>query len=110
MALSHLKMLYEELDQQGIRNFSVTINVYLDSSSAIAMGSSFRDTKHTRHILRRFHFVRHGVETNQYRLLWVGTEDQLADIGTKNLLGPRENVLVTIIIVKVAKDSSAQEV
>jgi len=42
------------------------IPIILDSSSAIAMGSSFQDTKHTRQVMQRFYFVR-----DQQRHNWL---------------------------------------
>lgn len=49
MAMSHLTMLLDELEQVASCR---TIPIILDSSAAIAMGNSFKDTKHTRHILQ----------------------------------------------------------
>ena len=34
--------------------------IVLDSKSAMCMAKNSRDTKHTRHIARRIHFVRNG--------------------------------------------------
>jgi len=50
MALSHIQMFENELENLQVDTTSNT-NLYLDNSAAIAMGRSFRDTKHTRHIL-----------------------------------------------------------
>ena len=63
------------------------------------MGNSFRDTKHTRHILRRYHFVRTGVEANRCKLLWIAMLGQLADIGTKQLPGPLMETMTMSILV-----------
>ena len=59
-------------------------NIILDSSAAIAIASSDKDTKRTRHILRRYHFVRQGSALGQHQLGWIGTNDQMADPLTKN--------------------------
>jgi hypothetical protein len=50
MASSHLRMLLAELESTTDESMEPT-NIYFDSCSAIAMGSNFRDTKHTSHIL-----------------------------------------------------------
>ena len=79
------------------------------------MGRSFRDTKHTRHILRRYHFVRTAVENKRLTLAWIPTEFQLADLGTKILSGARTtfltSIIMTIVPEKNIQDSkrSAQE-
>ncbi len=48
MAASHLRMLLCELEGIEEMNMAPTTMLF-DSKSAIAMGSSYRDTKHTRH-------------------------------------------------------------
>jgi hypothetical protein len=60
MAVTHLKMLLNDMEARSENED--TISIILDSKSAIAMGNSFKDTKHTRHILRRYHYVRDGIE------------------------------------------------
>ena len=97
MAADHLTMLLAEID----RRFTYPISLFLDSKSAIAMGNSFKDTKHTRHIMRRYHFVRAAVAAKRYELKWITTEFQLADIGTKQLPGPPLALLRDIILTKV---------
>ena len=104
MALSHLRMFLDELEMLPANTASPSISIFLDSSSAIAMGNSFRDTKHTRHILRRYHFVRTGVEAGRYALLWIATKAQLADIGTKQLSGPVSDYLIQFLMVALAQE------
>jgi hypothetical protein len=108
MAASHCRMLLDELELKTEDAPSPTVKIIMDSKSAIAMGESFKDTKHTRHIMRRFHFVRHGVEKKFYELVWIPTEFQLADIGTKNLPGPRQKFLTQLLMVSI-DDRSVQE-
>ncbi len=49
------------------------------------MGASFRNTQRTRHMMRRYHYVREGVESNQHALIWITNSAQVADMGTKIL-------------------------
>ena len=49
------------------------------------MGESYRDTKHNRHILRRYHYTRWMVKDGRISLNWVPGEIQMADPNTKNL-------------------------
>lgn len=104
MASSHLRMFLDEMELLAVDTVSPSISIFLDSSSAIAMGNSFRDTKHTRHILRRYHFVRTGVEASRYALLWIPTKAQLADIGTKQLSGPVSDYLIQFLMVALAQE------
>ena len=81
----------------------------LDSKSAIAVGNSFRDTKHTRHITRRYHCVRVGVDSGRFSLWWIDTDDMLADIGTKQTPGgPRHELLTNTILVRVLDSIKAR--
>jgi hypothetical protein len=108
MATSPLRMLLDELELKRELELFATVPIILDSSSAIAMGNSFKDTKHTRHIMRRYHYVREGVAAQRFQLDWISTEFELADLGTKQLPGPRHSLLTALTMVKV-KDSSVQE-
>jgi hypothetical protein len=100
MASNHLHMLLAELEGTSDESMEPT-NINFDSHSAIAMGSSFRDTKHTRHILRRYHYVHEGIRSKRFNMQWLQTLVQLADIGTKQNPGPCHQFLVTLIHVVV---------
>ena len=76
------------------------VPILLDNKSAIAMGQSFRDTKHNRHILRRFHYTRWMVEQGRLILIWIPGETQLADICTKNLTAVAPNYIIFVALVE----------
>ena len=57
--------------------------ILLDSTAAISMAESARSTSRTRHIDRRFHYVRQGQAAGRHKLSWISSVDQIADIGTK---------------------------
>jgi hypothetical protein len=100
MAASHLKMFLAELE--GIEESELPPTaMFFDSKSAIAMGESYKDTKHTRHIMRRYHYVREGISSNRFIMGWIRSGIQFADIGTKNNPGPRHQTLLDLINVKV---------
>jgi hypothetical protein len=105
MAAQHLRMLLAELEESE-ESIMAPTNIYFDSKSAIAMGESYKDTKHTMHIMRRYHYVRERIAANQFSMVWIKTEFQLADIGTKNNAGPRHTVLVELIHVQIKNPSS----
>ena len=62
--------------------------IVLDNKSAMCMANNGRDTKHTRHIARRIHFVITGEKCKMHKIYWFEGGLQLADIGTKNLSEP----------------------
>jgi hypothetical protein len=104
-AAQHLRMLLAELEGSEESKMAPT-NIYFDSKSAIAMGESYKGTKHTRHIMQRYHYVRERIAANQFTMVWIKTEFQLADIGAKNNAGPMHTVLVELIHVQIKNPSS----
>ncbi len=59
---THHGMMTLILELEGINEQDLpSTTIYFDSRSAIAMGDSYRDTKHTRHILRCYHYVRESI-------------------------------------------------
>ena len=61
MALAYFRMLVNELlneDPDMVPKEDTLI--VLDRKSAMCMAKNGKDTKHTRHIARRMHFVRNG--------------------------------------------------
>ena len=61
MALAHFRMLIHELlnkDPDMVPEEGPVI--VLDSKSTMCMAKNGKDTKHTRHISRRMHYVRNG--------------------------------------------------
>ncbi len=105
MAASHLRMLLCELKGVDESSLPPTI-MFFDSKSAMAMGNSYRDTKHTRHIMRRYHYVRNEIVANRFSMKWIGTEFMISDIGTKQTPGPRHTFLMELIHIKVKDQQS----
>jgi hypothetical protein len=106
MATSHLHMLLYEMEGICESTMEAT-NVYFDSKSVIAMGTSYCDTKHTRHIMRQYHYVREVIASNRFASKWISTVVQIANIGTKQTPGPRHTFLMELIHIKV-KDQQRQ--
>ena len=77
--------------------------IVLDSKSAICMDKNGRDTKHTRHIARRIHFVRNGEKFKMHKIEWCEGGLQLADIGTKNVSEPDLTPRMKYIMVRLEK-------
>ena len=59
--------------------------VLLDIKTAMCMDNNGKDTKHTRHIASRKHFVKNGEKCKMHKIGWCEGGLQLADIGTKNI-------------------------
>ena len=59
MALAHFRMLIHEfLNEDSYMVPKEDPLIVVDSKSAMCMAKNGKDTKHTRHIARRMHFVR----------------------------------------------------
>ena len=72
MALAHFSMLVHEfLDKYSDIVPEEDPLIILDIKSAIFMAKNGKDTKHTRHIYRRVHFVRNGKNAKRTRLTGV---------------------------------------
>ena len=54
-----------------------------DSKACIAISLSKKNTPKTRHIERRFHYLREGTIRKRHKCFYIKEENQLADIGTK---------------------------
>ena len=69
MSLAHFRMLIHELlnKDPDIVLEEAPLNV-LDSKSAMRMANNGKDTKHTRHIARRIHFVRNGETCKMHKI------------------------------------------
>ena len=69
MALAHFRMLVHELlneDPDMVPKEAPLI--VLDRKYAMCMAKNGRDTKHTRHIARRMHFVRNGEKCKMHKI------------------------------------------
>ena len=75
--------------------------IVLYSKSDICMAKNGKDTKHTRHIARRIHFVRNEEKCKMHKIDQYEGCLQLADIGTKNVsepnLTPRMKYIMVIL-------------
>ncbi|KAM1775099.1 hypothetical protein ACFX12_044389 [Malus domestica] len=64
-----------------------------DNTSAIAMTKNPVFHQRTKHIKRRYHFIREALQDNTIKLIYCSTEDHIADIFTKALPNERFNYL-----------------
>ena len=102
MALAHFRMLVHELlneDPEMVPKEAPFI--VLDIKYAMCMANNGKDTKHTRHIARRMHFVRNGEKCKMHNIDWCEGGLQLADIGTKNVSEPDLTPRMKYIMVRL---------
>ena len=99
MSLAHFRMLIHELlndDPEMVPKEAPL--VVLDSKSAMCMANNGKDTKHTRLIVRRMHFVRNGEKCKMHKIDWCEGGLQLADIATKNVIEPYITPIIKYIM------------
>ena len=77
--------------------------IVLNSESAMYMAKNGKDTKHTRHIARRMHFVRNGEKCKMQKIDWCEGGLHLADIGTKNVSAPDLTPRMKYMMVRLEK-------
>ena len=75
--------------------------IVLDGKSTVCMYNNGKDTKHTRHIYRRMHFVRNGEEWNIHKTVWCELGLKLADIRTKNVREDEFNPILIYCMLKL---------
>ena len=102
MALAHFRMLVHELlnEDPDMVPKEATL-IVLDSKTAMCMAKNGKDTKHTRHIARRMHFVRNGEKCKMHKIDWCEGGLQLADIGTNNVSEPDITPRMKCIMVRL---------
>ncbi len=96
----HMRQLYQTLRGRD-PDEPLTMPMFIDSSSAIAMSRNSRDTRQTRHIRRRYHYVRYAVANGDATPYKIPGELNPADVGTKNLSAATLSVLRPMMHVDV---------
>ena len=99
MALEYFRMLINELLNNDTdivsQEYPLTI---LDSKSYVCMANNDKDTKKTRHMYRRVHFVINGGKCQMHKIDWCEVVLQLTYIATNNVgenyLNPRMKYIV----------------
>ena len=75
----------------------------MDGKSDVCLDKNGKDTKHTRHIDRRVHFVRNGEKCKMHKIDKCEGGLQLADIATKNIGENDLNTRMKYIMVRLDK-------
>ena len=61
------------------------VRIYEDNQGYIALVKNLEFHKRTKHIDIRYHFIREYVESKQVNIVYISTNDMIADILTKPL-------------------------
>ena len=86
MALAHFRMsVHELLNEDPDMVPKEAPLIVLDIKYTMCMANNGKDIKHTRHIARIMHFVRHGEKFKIHKIEWCEGGLELADIGTNNV-------------------------
>ena len=102
MALAHFKMLVHEIfndDPDMVRKKDPLI--VLNRKYTMCMANNGKDTKHTRNIASRMHFLRNGDKCKNEKIDWCEGGLQLTDIGTKNVSEPDLTPRMKYIMVRL---------
>ncbi|WVZ17419.1 hypothetical protein V8G54_010401 [Vigna mungo] len=82
--------------------------IYCDNLSATTLSVNPVFHSRMKHIALAYHFVRENVQKGKFRVSFVSTDDQLADILTKPLLHPRFDSLLSKLHLS-SRSSNLQE-
>jgi hypothetical protein len=91
MATAHIQMLLYDMLYLGTKQWrestqrlpSIPAILMIDNEATVQIAKNGKLTRKTRHIERRFHFVRQGQQDGIHQLHWIPCDSQLADILTK---------------------------
>ena len=85
-AAKEIKFIYQVLQSMGIE-VELPIVVRVDNVGAIFTSNNVAISQRSKHIDVRYHFVREFIQDGFLRIIFVKTEDNDADLYTKNLQG-----------------------
>jgi hypothetical protein len=71
-----------------------TVKILEDNQATIKIANNPQDHKRTKHIQVKYHYVREQVRNGDFILEYVKSSDQLGDMFTKGLTGPRLRTII----------------
>ena len=102
MALSHLRMLVNELNGRDADEiWQPPITLLSDSQSAVTIVNSERDVKSLRHCKRRLFYLRQVTKEKENKMEFIMNTDMIADGGKDNLDGKQIETINRYLMVKV---------
>jgi Reverse transcriptase (RNA-dependent DNA polymerase) len=85
-AAKEVKFIIQVLLSVNIQ-VKLPVIVHVDNVGAIFMSENVTATSRTKHIDARYHFIREYIEDGYIKIIFVKTDDNHADIFTKNVTG-----------------------
>ena len=82
----HTRNLLADL---GVFGENQPINVIGDNMGAIALASNHLIKKNSKHVHRKYHWIREAIENKEIELFYTNTNQMVADICTKELAAPK---------------------
>ena len=99
-AVQEAKFLFQFLESMGAGNKDVfsPVTLYCDNQGALALAKNPVQHQRSKHIDIRYHFVRSEIQKQLLNLVYVPSKDNLADIFTKPVPGPRIKTFLSVIL------------
>ncbi len=97
MAAAHAYMIYYDYQKLGTKDYDFAqvtpekppIIIMTDNKAAVRLSINDMMKKGTRHIARRFHYVKEGTKSGIHTVQYCKAEDMLADIATKSQIASK---------------------
>jgi hypothetical protein len=97
MAAAHAYMIYYDYQKLGTKDYDFAqvtpekppIIIMTDNKAAVRLSINDMMKKGTRHIARRFHYVKEGTKSGIHTVQYCKAEDMLADIATKSQISSK---------------------
>ena len=77
-----------------------SITLYCDNQGALALAKNPVQHQRSKHIDIRYDFVRVEIQKQLLNLVYIASKDNLADIFTKPISGPRMKTFVPLVLGK----------
>ena len=102
MSMSYVRMLWNELNGQPADIlWDPPIPMFCDNNGAVISANSDKDSKALRHTKRRMFFMRQLRKEKELGYWFMDNKFMLADVGTKNVDGPKFKPVFNIILAEV---------
>jgi hypothetical protein len=100
-----LKLLLKELGYP-----QSNVKILEDNEATIKISKNPQDHRKTKHIQVKYHFVREQIRNEEFHLEYVRTRDQIGDIFTKGVFGPRlRSILIKLGVVRRGSVSEGEK-
>ena len=97
MGLAHLQHAVRKPARSAIASIQEPIEIFCDNEGAVALTKEPKDHGKSRHIDRKYHFVRHKVEEGKIIVKRVSSEENPADPFTKILSKAKQKTAYEIL-------------